>query len=382
MNKYIKNSGIVVILLVELILSSCQKPALNVRDLHAPVIISTENINFFRNNFLPVPMSDSLTWMEDISLNSTTTSTLCAKGGNLVFTTHNGFLYTLNGKTFNQKQNTKIGKWMNSAPTILDGMAFISGSTGKYGLIAYDLFRGKVVWKEYGDFSDGAPVVFDGYVYHLTSEGKISILEKRTGKKVKTLYLEHDPVGSIAGNGEKLIAACRDGYLVCYDLKTAGQIWNLNLGAPIYNSPVFVNDSLVVVGNYLGKVAAINVQTGRILWQQKTNGNILNPLSADGERIYVPTSNGRISALSVRSGALQWSYQTQTPPCVPMLVTRGKLWIGTSHKWLHILDKSNGKEIRSILLPGRPSSMPAFINHHMVIGIEFRELAVYEVRHE
>ncbi len=374
-----KYKNMVLIGLLAIVFTSCQKPVLNVRNLHAPVLISTENVNFYRNNFLPVVLTDSLTWIKNISLNSTTTSTLCLVGSNLVFSTHNGFLYSLDGKTLNDKHDLRVGKWMTSAPTISNGIAFVASSTGKYGLIAYDLFRGKVLWKEYGGLSDGAPFVFDAFVYHLTSDGSILMIDKHSGKTVKELFLGHAPVGSIAGNAKTLFVACKDGHVLSFDLKTSGQIWSFDMDGAVYSSPILVNDSIVVVGNYSGKLMAFSAQTGRIFWQRTMTGNIQNPLSADQERIYVSTTDGRVRALSAKNGAEFWTYTAESPPCVPMLVTKEKIWISTGRRWLHILDKSSGKEIRGVLLPGRPSSMPAAMENKIFIGIDFRKLAVYEV---
>ena len=73
--------------------------------------------------------------------------------------------------------------------------------------------------------------------------------------------------------------------------------WTLSRGAPLTPSPVLVGDELYFVTD-TGVASCVDARTGRLLWQQRLNGNFsASPVAADG-RIYFQSEEGETTVLA------------------------------------------------------------------------------------
>ena len=141
-------------------------------------------------------------------------------------------------------------------------------SVGAFRTVAYDPLTGAEQWQvSYGDgFSNvPRPVAGHGLVYLATGFQQPSLMAVRMG-----------------GTG---------------DVTKTHVAWTLSRGAPLTPSPVLVGDELYFVTD-TGVASCVDARTGRLLWQQRLNGNFsASPVAADG-RIYFQSEEGETTVLA------------------------------------------------------------------------------------
>jgi outer membrane protein assembly factor BamB len=141
-------------------------------------------------------------------------------------------------------------------------------SVGAFRAVAYDPLTGAEQWQvSYGDgFSNvPRPVAGHGLVYLATGFQQPSLMAVRMG-----------------GTG---------------DVTQTHVAWTLSRGAPLTPSPVLVGDELYFVTD-TGVASCVDARTGRLLWQQRLNGNFsASPVAADG-RIYFQSEEGETTVLA------------------------------------------------------------------------------------
>ncbi|GAH16583.1 unnamed protein product, partial [marine sediment metagenome] len=84
--------------------------------------------------------------------------------------------------------------------------------------------------------------------------------------------------------------------------------------AAIYGTPaVEVEEGLVYVGSYNGKIYAINSSSGALRWVYPREGN-LQPVVGGAVvalgRVYIGSSSGTLYALDAVTGDKEWEFQT------------------------------------------------------------------------
>ncbi len=84
------------------------------------------------------------------------------------------------------------------------------------------------------------------------------------------------------------------------------QRWSVALSAPPASPPVIVGET-IVVALQSGRVEAVQIADGKTKWKQDVP--IDRPISADAERVYVPSADA-MQALELSTGTPQWHRET------------------------------------------------------------------------
>ncbi len=135
-------------------------------------------------------------------------------------------------------------------------------SVGAFRAVAYEPLTGREIWRvSYGEgFSNvPRPVFGQGLVFIATGFQEPALMAVRTD-----------------GRG---------------DVTDTHVAWTLTRGAPYTPSPLLVGDELYYVSD-TGVLSCVDARTGRMLWQQRLEGNYsASPVFADG-RIYMLSEEG------------------------------------------------------------------------------------------
>jgi outer membrane protein assembly factor BamB len=118
--------------------------------------------------------------------------------------------------------------------------------------------------------------------------------------------------------GAKVYAAERDGDVSAFDVKTGGELWELETDTAISGGPG-VGDGIVVVGTRNGEVLAINAETGKLAWQQRVSSEVLAAPAIGAGVVVIRTQDGKVAGLAVTDGTTLWVYDR----AVPSLSLRG-----------------------------------------------------------
>jgi outer membrane protein assembly factor BamB len=152
-----------------------------------------------------------------------------------------------------------------------------------------------------------------------TYDGKLHGLDFETGEKIWT-YDSNVPVLTIRGTstpileGNRVYAGFANGRVLAFDAETGAVAWEVRVaisqGRSEIERIVDVDGTMALMGNelyaasYQGSVVAINVQSGRKLWQQDVSS--FSGVSQGFGNIYVTGEDGTLTAY-LRSGqGMRW----------------------------------------------------------------------------
>jgi outer membrane protein assembly factor BamB len=174
------------------------------------------------------------------------------------------------------------------------------------------------------------PVVAGGRLFLSTFDGRFYALDARTGRAVWRWNSNRCGWASPAIAGTLVIQtfigrSCgldvpgADGEVVAFDRRSGAIRWRRTI-APTESSPL-VADGLVYIGDWSGRVSALNVHTGATRWTFQTGGAVKSSAALAGGRIFIGSYDGHVYALNARTGRLAWRASSQ-----PRLGSRGSFY--------------------------------------------------------
>jgi outer membrane protein assembly factor BamB len=178
------------------------------------------------------------------------------------------------------------------------------------------------VWTWHGGaLLEFPPVVADGRLFLSTFDGRFYALDARTGRAVWRWNSNRCGWASPAIAGALVIQTfigrrCgldvpgSDGEVVAFDRRTGAIRWRRTIG-PTESSPLVAN-GLVYVGDWSGRVTALEVSTGATRWAFRTGGAVKSSAALAGGRIFIGSYDGHVYALDARTGHLDWRASAQS----------------------------------------------------------------------
>jgi outer membrane protein assembly factor BamB len=180
-----------------------------------------------------------------------------------------------------------------------------------------------------------SPIVYDGRVYTLDADGKVSAFAISGGSSVWKASLEPEGAGSkgssfsasnlfslggsdggaygggIAADGGRVYAASGYGNVVALDPASGKRLWEKLLGAPVRSSPTAAGERVFVVTTE-GRFFCLSGIDGTELWSvrglpQTASLGLNSSPAVDGEIVVVPYPSGDLVALKVADGTAVWS---------------------------------------------------------------------------
>jgi outer membrane protein assembly factor BamB len=180
-----------------------------------------------------------------------------------------------------------------------------------------------------------SPIVYDGRVYTLDADGKVSAFAISGGSAVWTATLEPSAEnkggssfsagsffslggedggaygGGIAADGGRIYAASGYGNLIALDPASGKRLWEKSLGAPVRASPTAVAERVFVVTTE-GRFFCLSGIDGTELWSvrglpQTASLGLNSSPAIEGEVVVVPYASGDLVALKIADGSAIWS---------------------------------------------------------------------------
>ncbi|MBA2296445.1 MAG: PQQ-binding-like beta-propeller repeat protein, partial [Actinobacteria bacterium] len=167
-------------------------------------------------------------------------------------------------------------------PAIAYGRLYFSNNSGM--MFAVNAQTGKRAWKKpIGRCVAASPAVHDHTVFQAFLNRPPCNSERNAGR------LEGEVIAFAAGFGKVR--------------------WRTRLG-PTESSPLVAN-GLVYVGDWRGRVYALDEITGRVRWTFQGEGRVKGAISLSGNRLYAATYKGYLYALDPTAGKLIWRTKSQ-----------------------------------------------------------------------
>ena len=189
-----------------------------------------------------------------------------------------------------------------------------------------------------------------------TIDGKIFGIDGVRGKRL-WIYDRTVPPLTLRGTGAPtiadgiVVAGFDGGKLAALELRNGKLLWEASITAArgrselermvdIDAQPV-IADGAVYIVTFQGHVAAAELETGRILWSNDLSS--FAGLSADDDYVYVTDEDSHIHALDRVDGATIWKQEDLRARAVTApTVVDGQVVVGDLEGYLHWLDRANG----------------------------------------
>ena len=250
-----------------------------------------------------------------------------------------------------------------------DGQILLSGGLGKgEGLILFGTREGEVItlsredgsekWRAWISSEIISPPVIDGdtVVVH-ANDGRIFGLNSADGKRL-WVFESTVPALSLRGtsmpviDGQQVIVGLAGGKVVSLSRREGKVLWESVVAVPegrselerivdIDGTPV-IRDGVIYVAAYHGRVAALSLATGRILWTRDMSS--FHSVAVDDKQVYVADDQDRLWALDRRSGAVLWRQDA----LLKREITEPVLYddtvvVGDAVGYVHWLSKTDGE---------------------------------------
>ena len=189
-------------------------------------------------------------------------------------------------------------------------------------VMAMDRMNGDVQWKKDLELPvSGAIGVGYGMVMLGTLQGEVVALDASTGEEKWRSRVTSEVLAPPATNGDVVVVQTQDDRLIGLDASTGDQRWVYDstpavlslrgTGAPL------VTNHLAIAGLSTGKIVALDTQNGVPVWEQRVaiaQGrselerivDIDGGLLLSGGNLYVTSYQGRMAALELETGRVLW----------------------------------------------------------------------------
>ena len=253
--------------------------------------------------------------------------------------------------------------WFSRKPALLSGGLTIAGGhvyvgSEKAQVYALDAGTGAIVWQTTaaGEVLS-RPTASDGLVLVHTSNGQLQALDENSGVVKWTVNLDM-PALSLRGESAPAVAfgaaiVGGDNGRVSAVLMQQGQlIWQQRISqatgtteidrlSDVDTTPVIVNGVVYALA-YNGNLTALDLRSGQILWKRELGS--VNDFIVDGNRIYIADQNDRVLALTTDGGVTLWTqsdllHRLLTSP----VLYNGNLVVGDSEGYLHWINPEDGR---------------------------------------
>ncbi len=119
------------------------------------------------------------------------------------------------------------------------------------------------------------------------------------------------------------------------------ELWTIQDQSDIASQMIAV-DKLCIYTNTAGKVRALDLQDGKLVWEFKTGNKIFStPAYADG-KVVVSSTDGSIYCLDSTSGELQWEFKTPKALIATPVLENDTVFIGSSEGKFRAISLANG----------------------------------------
>ena len=239
------------------------------------------------------------------------------------------------------------------SPAVGDGVVVVAQEETLFGLRATDA---EAMWSTNLGAAVSAPLLWNsGRLVAVLENGDVVALRGADGLELwrRPVLGQLDVRPSVAG--AELFVSIRDGRVLALELETGELLWERLLGG----SPqeILPLDDLFVgaTDNYFYRLSRAD---GKMRWRWRTGGDIVGLPAVDGRHVMFVSLDNILWALDRKSGVLQWRHLLSGRPTGgPQIVAEMALVSGVSPV-LRAFDTRAGQEAGVLTGPGEFASPP------------------------
>ncbi len=258
-----------------------------------------------------------------------------------------------------------------------------AGTDGRLG--AYDAATGEPVWRIDLDRPiSGGPAVGDGLVVVGTNKGEVFALDAATGERRWQAGVSSEVLAPPAVGSGVVAVRTLDGRLFGLDARTGKRRWIYDSPVPVLSlrgtgEPVIAGE-LVLNGFDGGRLVALLAADGRVEWEQQVavprgRSELERMVDMDSrpvvvdDAVYVTAFQGRVAALDLLSGDVLWDRDLSSYAGVA--VDAAAVYVSDAEGFVWALDRFSGNSLwRQADLEQRRVTAPVRLGDYVVVGDE------------
>lgn len=281
---------------------------------------------------------------------------------------------------------------LSAGPATGDGLVVVGTSSGT--VIALEAADGKERWRaQLSGEVLAAPLVTGGRVIVRTVDGRMRALEAADGKEAwmvedlvprLTLRGTSPPVRA----GDVVIGGFDTGRVMAVSIPTGDILWQAQVSTPRGRSELerladidaavrVAGDEIYAVG-YQGRIAMIARDSGQIWWTRDLSS--YRDIGMDESQLYVSTSDGDVVALRRRDGGVVWQQTGLKRRGLGAPVAHGgAVVVGDFDGYLHWMDRDSGRFVARER-PGRTrfATTPIVMGDRLFVIDDGGEVAAFQ----
>lgn len=304
-----------------------------------------------------------------------------------------GYFYSLNAKSGDERWKFKTGNAVYSSAAVTESTVYFS-SRDNY-LYALQASNGKEIWKfkmggelgeeNYWDNYISSPVIVDQTIFIGSGDGFLYAINKNTGKVTWKYNAEARIRTTPAVFEDHVIFGANSGYLIDVNKNTGELTWKFatdgasntfesqnNDRKSIYCAPA-ISNGVVVSGGRDGIVYGLDLKTGKEKWRNDHKGPwILSVAIKDGVAFIGCGSDLLLQALDLNTGAEKWKLKVQSAIFSSITVAGDMLYFNdiSFSGNLHAVNCNTGQEKWTFPIGCRSFSTPVISGGIIYDGTE------------
>lgn len=145
--------------------------------------------------------------------------------------------------------------------------------------------------------------------------------------------------------------------------------------ASVFSGLCTVGDSMIIYGNSLGWLKAVNISKSQIQWETKFMGPIYSTPAICNNVAVFGAIDGVIYGVNIKTGKIIWQVVTGNPVLASPLIANNKVYIGGGSKTFYCINASTGELVWAFDdVEGLIQGKPALNNDQLVFGAWDRHL--------
>jgi len=268
--------------------------------------------------------------------------------------------------------------------------------TSEGNVIAFSADRGNELWRtQLTSEILAAPQIHNNIVIVRTLDGKIFALDGNSGRR---LWVYDRSVPSLTLRGTSMpviydttvIAGFDGGRLAALELKTGRVLWDVSVSESrgstdlermndIDSTPLVIN-GIIYVSTYQGDLVALQLESGREMWRR--NVSSYAGFSVDDSNLYFTDEESELWAFDRYSGNSVWKQdKLHARQATATSVVNDYVVVGDFDGYLHWLNKSSGNFVaRTRLCKDRIIARPLVVGKFLYAYCSDGQLAAYTYR--
>lgn len=267
-----------------------------------------------------------------------------------------GLVRAFDSRNGEPKWEKQLDVYITGGLSIIDDLLVIGTYDGE--ILTLNINTGNVVWRTKVSSEVLSPAQGENHIIVVrTIDGKIHALESSVGKLLWT-YSRSVPLLTLRGTSTPavkngiVVVGMDNGKLTALTLQSGTELWEtpitiakgrseLERLVDIDVSPIIIKDVVYAV-SYQGRIAAVQMESGKILWVREFSA--YSGMAIDAYRIYISDAESNLWALNRFNGSTLWKQDKLLRRSITAPVLKGRnLVVADYNGYVHWLKRDDGK---------------------------------------